>query len=155
MEKLNKLLNDLGSKIEYRNEQNSIISKSDIAWHLDHSLKVINVIIETLKNSNPEDYKSSFNFNKTLVYTLGFIPRGKGKAKSVRSYEKISLENIKEQLDQSKKMVVLLEQLQDKNHFKHPYFGNLNLKETIRFLEIHTKHHLKIIDSILLHKKKL
>jgi hypothetical protein len=40
-----------------------------------------------------------------------------------------------------------------KDHFfEHPYFGKLKLKETIRFLEIHTTHHLSIIEDIVITK---
>jgi hypothetical protein len=34
-------------------------------------------------------------------------------------------------------------------YFDHPYFGNLRLNKTIKFLEIHTKHHLEIINDII------
>jgi len=34
-------------------------------------------------------------------------------------------------------------------HFNHFIFGALNKNRTIRFLEIHTNHHLKIIKDIL------
>lgn len=33
--------------------------------------------------------------------------------------------------------------------FEHPYFGKLKLKQTITFLEIHTNHHLEIIQDIV------
>jgi hypothetical protein len=34
-------------------------------------------------------------------------------------------------------------------YFEHPYFGKLRLNKTIKFLEIHTNHHLEIINDIL------
>ena len=34
-------------------------------------------------------------------------------------------------------------------YFRHLIFGYLNKKRTIRFLQIHTAHHLKIIKDIL------
>jgi hypothetical protein len=46
-------------------------------------------------------------------------------------------------------MLLELEHLDAKSNFMHPYFGQLNLKQTKKFLALHTKHHLKIIDDIL------
>ena len=42
-----------------------------------------------------------------------------------------------------------LENISKDHYFEHPFFGKIKRKETIRFLEIHTNHHLKIIDDIL------
>lgn len=37
----------------------------------------------------------------------------------------------------------------DKNaFFEHPLFGVLNKKDTMKFLKMHTTHHLKIIQDI-------
>ena len=41
-----------------------------------------------------------------------------------------------------------LETLNANSYFKHPYFGDLNLKKTLWFLNLHTNHHLKIIKDI-------
>jgi hypothetical protein len=45
-----------------------------------------------------------------------------------------------------------LELVSRDHFFEHPYFGKLKLKETIRFLEIHTQHHLDIIRDIIMNK---
>ncbi len=34
-------------------------------------------------------------------------------------------------------------------YFNHHVFGMLTKKQTLRFLEIHTKYHLKIVNDIL------
>ncbi|MBX9808363.1 MAG: DUF1569 domain-containing protein [Flavobacteriaceae bacterium] len=150
MKKLNLLLNELETKIEYRNLEDLSISKSNISWQIDHTLKVINIIIETIKNSNPNVYKWKINFLKSIVFITGVIPRGKGKApKSVQSYEEITLDDLHEQLKNAKISVSLLNHLNDDCNFIHPYFGVLNLKETEKFLIIHTKHHIKIINDII------
>jgi hypothetical protein len=150
MKKLSNLLSEIESKFEFRNSKNEIVSKSDVAWHLDHVLKVINGISITLKKSNPEDYKSSFNFKRSLVLFIGKIPRGKAKSpETVMSSGEISLNDLKSQLENSKISVLELQKRDPKSNFQHPYFGQLNLQQTLRFLEIHTKHHLKIVDDIL------
>lgn len=33
--------------------------------------------------------------------------------------------------------------------FKHPYFGNLNVKDAIKMLKLHTRHHIDIINDII------
>jgi hypothetical protein len=47
-----------------------------------------------------------------------------------------------------KNSLVDLETLNANSYFTHPYFGDLNLKKTIWFLNLHTNHHLKIIKDI-------
>ncbi|WNM18957.1 DUF1569 domain-containing protein [Flavobacterium capsici] len=150
MKELNQYLTILETRISFYEKENLSISKSNVGWHIDHSLKVLIGIINILKNSNPEEYKWKFNKSRLFVYTLGFIPRGKGKApKSVQSFEAIDLNDLNSQLETTKKIISELNSLDKNANFNHPYFGVLNLKQSIYFLKLHTKHHLKIIDDIL------
>ncbi len=121
-----------------------------MAWHLDHVLKVIIGISTVIKKSNPEDYKTNFNFKRFVVLFAGKIPRGKARApETVSSVSDISIDDLNSQLEKAKICTADLSNLNVKSNFKHPYFGQLNLKETIRFLEIHTQHHLKIVNDII------
>jgi hypothetical protein len=47
-----------------------------------------------------------------------------------------------------------LETISKDRYFTHPFFGDLTLNQTINFLEIHTKHHLEIIEDIISNKQK-
>ena len=62
IQKLNIALNTLESYIERHNVSNIKISKSAIAWHIDHSLKVINNVIAAVQKSEPDTYKNNFSF---------------------------------------------------------------------------------------------
>ncbi|AOW21509.1 hypothetical protein [Urechidicola croceus] len=147
---VNKLLNEIEADIDFRDKLNPTISKADVAWHLYHSLKTINTICEALKASNPEDFKSTFGLPKIFVMTFGIIPRGKARApKSVKPPENILTKNIKSQLELARENVSLIQGLDRKKNFYHPIFGYLNKNKTIRFLGIHTNHHLKIVRDIL------
>lgn len=150
MRNLEKLVQELETNIVHKDKIKLDISKSDIAWQIDHSLKVINGIIFQLKNSNPEDYNWTFNLKRLLVFTSNKIPRGKASApQSVQSFQKINETDIINQIVIAKEMICDIENLDKNCNFKHPYFDVLNKKQTIKFLNIHTNHHLKIIKDIL------
>lgn len=150
MEKLFELLDELESRIPDYKKQNLSISKSSAAWHIEHSLITTIQIIGKLKNSNPQDYKWKFNLIRMVVFTMGNIPRGKGKApKSVLPEGEINIETLKKNIEFAKTKIKELNTLNPNNYFEHPYFGKLNLKATIHFLEIHANHHIKIIKDII------
>ena len=144
------LIKELESYIAVKDKRNDVVSKSDVAWQIDHSLKVLNLVSDSIINSNPEDYKWRFNKWRLLFFTLGYIPRGKGRApKIVKPPEIISLDDLKAQLQLAYKNVDGLKPLHKNANFTHFIFGQLNRDKTIQFLKLHTNHHLKIIRDIL------
>jgi hypothetical protein len=150
MQELSKLINSLEEKIPTMDIENTNISKAKVGWHIQHSLLVINSIINGLKQSDPTSYSWKFNLNRTFIWTIGKIPRGKGKApKVVQPQAEITKELLIENVEKAKSSVALLHSIQKNQYFLHPYFGHLNLKPTIKFLKIHTKHHLDIINDIV------
>lgn len=151
MNKLNFLLNQLESHIANFEKTNSAVSTSTVGWQIDHCFLVINKVVSEIKISNPSDYKWTFNKNRFLVQTLlRKIPRGKVRApKSVQPFEEITLEHLKNKLEITRNNIAELASLEAKKYFTHPFMGDLNLKTTIDFLGLHTKHHLKIIEDIL------
>ena len=150
MKKLSLLVSTLESNIPFHETINNNVSKASVGWHLDHSFKVLNAVLLSLIDSKTEEYQWKFNKTRFIVYALGFFPRGKVKApKSVQSYEAIILNDLKIQLETFKSRISEINALDKNANFNHPIFGVLNLKQTIYFLQLHTKHHLKIIDDIL------
>ena len=147
---LDRELIQLAEFVPHRDSLNTAISKVDIAWHLDHTLKVINRIYDSLQASDPEAYVLNLNPARILVFTSGELPRGKGKAPaSVVPPDDIHTQDILSQLAEAREKVPLLDSLHTSASFVHPVFGRLNTKYAKRFLEIHTQHHLKIIEDIL------
>lgn len=150
MDKLSKCLNELESKISNSESLNLAISKSSVGWHVEHTLLTINSIIDRLKNSDPNDYKWKFNFPKILVFTINKIPRGRAQSPvSVQPRNNFTIETLKNHLDITKRKLAELQILKPTNYIEHPVFGKLKLKHTIKFLEIHTKHHIDIINDII------
>ncbi len=150
MDKLILLLDNLESKIPHSEKLNPAVSRSSVGWHIEHTMMATFQIIHAVEKSNPEKYSRKFNPKRLLVFTINKIPRGRGKApKSVLPPGEFSIDKIKEDIQKLKSKVSVLTNLHHSSFFEHPYFGNLNLKDTIKFLNIHTKHHLKIIDDII------
>jgi hypothetical protein len=153
MQELNMLIKKLEEKIPSMDAVNTQISLAKVGWHIEHSLLVVIRIASGLKQSNPKTYSWKFNINRTFIWTIGKIPRGKVKAPNVViPKEEITSALLKDSIAKAKENIASLASAQKNHYFEHPYFGKLNLKPTIKFLKIHTKHHLKIINDILLVK---
>jgi hypothetical protein len=136
--------------IDYQEKKNLKISKADVGWHLDHSLKVINSVFEALETSNSNDYKKKFNVLRLFTFTLGSFPRGKAKSpKRVLPPVIILKGDIENQLEKAILNFKKIENLEENQFFMHPLFKQLNKKQTIKFLRLHTNHHLKIVRDII------
>lgn len=153
MNKLIGQLNELESKISKQDIFNQNVSKSNVGWHIEHTLLTINLIIEAVKKSNPLNYKWSFKFARVFVFTINKIPRGRGKAPQVVLPQAYDEKTLSEHMLIVKSKIHELENVDSEKYFNHPYFGNLKLYKTIKFLEIHTNHHLEIINHILKYNK--
>jgi len=150
MKKLSVLINELETKILHSEKMNTAVSRSAVGWHIQHCVLVATQIIAAVEKSNPADYVWKFNLNKMLVYTLNKIPRGKAKApESVMPKEKIDTDELIRQITLLKTRISVLNDLQPRCYFRHPYFGHLHLKDTIKMLKLHTKHHIGIINDII------
>jgi len=149
--KIELAISSLEKHIENHNVSNPKVSNVDIAWHIDHSLKVINNVCIALQKSDPNTYKNNFSLLGKVLFTFGFFPRGKAKApKHVKPPEIILKKDLISQAEQAKVNIKTKTSLNKNAYFKHPLFGNVNTKRVDRFLELHTKHHLKIIEDIML-----
>jgi hypothetical protein len=144
------LLQQLESHISNFEKTNPKVSNSTVGWQIDHCLLVINGVISQLEVSNPTEFQSKFNFPKFIVFTMGKIPRGKARApKTVNPTEKATVIELQTKIELAKNNILKLTSFSENLFFKHPFFGDLNKKQTEKFLAIHTKHHLKIIEDIL------
>ena len=145
-----KQISELASYIPQQEKVNSKITHSTVGWQIDHSLRVIYGIVRQMETSNPNDFKSKFSLPKSIIMLTGYIPRGKAKApKVVRNENPITEQGLKDLLEKTNEQILRIDSLDKNAHFEHPYFGKLNKKEAIRFLGIHTEHHLKIIRDML------
>lgn len=147
---LNTILTQMEESIPFHDKANPSVSTSSVGWQIDHSLKVINGVCAIMIKTNPDKYKKNFNLWRSVLFALCYIPRGKAKApKIVLPPEIISHEDLLKQLQAARIHIEQLKPLPETSHFIHHVFGMLSKQQTLRFLEIHTKHHLKIVNDIL------
>lgn len=150
---MNKLLNQVQKLATYLSDLdkiNTTISSVAVGWHIEHSLLVIKQITATVAQSDPLLYKRKFNFTRTWVYLFNYIPRGKAKApKVVIPSSNLNIQHLEASIEHTYQAINYLKDCQPNQYFMHPFFGQLNQKQTLRFLAIHTAHHLKIIRDIL------
>ena len=141
---------EIESMLLYRDFLSEEVSKVDVAWHMDHSLKVINKVIKSLHSSDPDEYRKEFNFIRMVVLATGRMPRGVGKAPAgVLPPDEIITQDIMTQLAEAELSLASLNAAHRQSHFDHPVFGLLDLEDTRKFLKIHTNHHLAIIRDII------
>jgi len=127
------------------------VSAVPVAWHLDHMLKVVKSIHGSLAASDPADYRYKFKPTRTLVFTMGRFPRGVAESpKSVRPPDTITTTAIREQLAEVRALLPTFAGMDKRQHFTHFTFGPLNRRRTVKFINIHTRHHLRIVEDILL-----
>ena len=150
MNHLDHLLNQLEAKISDSEALNKNVSQANVAWHIEHCLLVLDNTTKYVAKSDPKDYKWSFNFLRIYVMTMKSFPRGKAKApKSVRPETQASTSDLLSHIAATRIKLKELDTLSNDQFMIHPFFGNLKLKKTIKFLGIHTNHHLKIIEDII------
>ena len=144
------LVKKLENYIDRKDVRKATVSKSDVAWQIDHSLKVINLVSESLFKSDPNSYQSGFKIWRFILFNLNYIPRGRAKSpKIVRPPDNITTDTLTNQVSDAFENIERLTTADEKAHFTHFVFGVLNRKRTIRFLHLHTNHHLKIIRDII------
>ncbi len=147
---LMRTLAQLSVALRHKDELNTQISEANVAWHIDHSLRVINAVYDSLKNSDPADYKSEVNPVRSYVLDNKRIKRGVAKAPThVLPKQTIKPTEILNELEEAKKAVILFDTLAKKSFFQHHSLGMMKTSEAKKFLKIHTQHHLSIINDIL------
>ncbi len=150
MKKLISLVDQLSTYIPVSEKVNGTISQVNIGWHIEHACLVIIKITETIKKSNPDEYKRNFSIKKFFVFLTGKFPRGKAKAPAVvMPIEQLSESHLLESIANAKKAIEELNNCAENQFFTHPIFGKLNKTQTFPFLGIHTNHHISIIKDIV------
>jgi DinB superfamily len=133
--------------------RNDRVSTWCLAEQLDHVTKVTASVVNVLADPNAKRLDSGINGIGRVILRFGWIPRGIGKSpKRFRGAPAIAAD-----LDAAIERVALAFDALPFDALRksrvpvmpHPRFGGLTPPQALRFIEVHTQHHLKIIDDIV------
>jgi hypothetical protein len=135
------------------------ISKWSTDEQIQHVLLANRWALSTMVSMlhNREDFSESGRLKPLGVLLLGFraIPRGRGKAPvAARPRTEATLSDLRVNHRQQRGYLRKLRENQDlarslRTRFQHPLFGDFTPSHGLRFVRVHTRHHLKIIRDIL------
>ena len=150
MRKLEALIHNLESYVPQHALLHTKISKGSIGWHIEHCLLTIDVVVNALKRSDGQNYQRRFDFRRFYVLTSGKIPRGKVEAPTlVRPVADLDGASLRQHLSKCMENISIIEHLSSEHFFTHPFLGDFKLKPAVKFLAIHTHHHVNIIKDII------
>ncbi len=149
--KLQRYIDEMESLASQHELSNSKISASSIGWHLEHTLLVLEKSMSALASSVKANYSPKSSFKKTVILFTGKIPRGVARSPKhvLPEASNIDVENLLARIAAVKSKLESVSTFPADQYISHPIFGDLKLKKAVRFLEIHSFHHLKIVREIL------
>ncbi len=125
------------------------VSDWSIGMHVHHCCLAMIGICGSLKESVPPPPRSGFSLVTSLIFMSGWIPRGRGKSPQVVLPRRdVSPAELDAQLDESERLLTEAHDLDPQASFRHFAFGVLRRDKALRFMEIHNRHHLRIISDI-------
>ena len=149
MRNIEKRLEKLYTFIKDADRVNSYVSSANVGWHIEHSLLVIIKMISALTASDPAQYKWNFNLARAIVFTINKLPKGKGKAPDAVNPNQTEKTDFDTLFSKTREKIEELKKADPNKFYEHNIFGVLNKKNTFIVLDIHTNHHLQIIEDVI------
>ncbi len=143
-------LNKLNNYIPSCSVKNEKVSKWSVGMQIEHCLVGTRGICSALVNSKPYTGKIKKGLLRRIIFLAGIIPRGRGKAPDAAiPNEQTTESGLRELLAEAGMSAPKAAESDCDCWWKHPLFGAMKRDEALKFVEIHNKHHLKIISDIL------
>ena len=126
------------------------VSAWSVGMQLHHSLLATNRIARAVVESVPGEQRPIFNLLRMLVLFVGDFPRGRGKApKASWPSDDVTEAELRTLLESGRDALAQAAEADAKAWWKHFAFGVMRRDTAIKFVHIHNRHHLKIVDDIL------
>jgi len=126
------------------------VSKWSVGMHVQHCCLATIAVCDSLVASVPPVPRSSFSLVTSAIFLTGRIPRGKGKSpeQAIPRDEIWTNELEGLQLDAERRLDAARQASPDQ-WFRHFAFGVLDRDRTLKFIGIHNRHHVRIVQDIL------
>ncbi len=136
--------------------QSARVSAWSVAQHLDHLAQANRLCADAIArilDSPPSGPEPGLTLAGHAVLLTGRIPRGRGSAPSATVPSTASTSETRNRLREAHQAVTAIgERLGDldgaQGRLGHPALGGFTAFQWLRFIAIHTRHHLKIIKDI-------
>jgi len=126
------------------------VSGWSVGQQIEHALLTIRGVVGELSRGAGRHEPAKPTLIGRIILLAGRIPRGRGEAPlTVLPRSAPEPAELSALLAKSRESLVRLAAVENDNTFFHPRFGRLNKAQSIRFLWIHTDHHLRIIRDII------
>ena len=143
-------LNKLNNYILRCSVKNEKVSKWSVGMQVEHCLLGTRRICSALSNSKPYTGKIKKGLLRRIIFLTGIIPRGRGKTPDAAIPDEQTTESgLRELLAEASLSAQKAAESDCDCWWKHFAFGVMKRDEALKFVEIHNKHHLKIISDIL------
>lgn len=141
------LLKDLRDRYDAYSED---VSAWSVGRHIFHLALSGSSLAISLLTGRYWDGVPSAPALKDHILRTGLIPLGRAEApESVRPAPHPSADEILSAIDKCRTRVARIPAASDDSFLIHPYLGRLTRGELVRFIAIHNRHHLTIVDRIL------
>lgn len=125
------------------------VSKWSIGMHVHHCALGMIGICEAVLASSPPPPPSRFSAPRAFIFATGRIPRGRGKApEAAHPSPEIRPDELHTLLDRSDELIARVREAEPRQWWQHFAFGAMDRDETLRFIGIHNRHHLRIVADI-------
>ncbi len=150
LSELRAAVSELEQVILYAKAQNTAVSKASVGWHIAHLLLTIAEILDDLRASKPKNYVWRPRPVQWFLLMTKSIPRGRAKApERVKPLGVLSAQRLRLDLKKTQARLDEFAALSPNQFFTHPLLGEMYARTALVFTNIHTKHHLKIINDVL------
>lgn len=150
---------------QWRELQGWVVSRDDVHpkvshWsvgqQIAHCCLVVESVARALQDSVPPAPRAKLTAVRLGVFWTGRIPRGRAKApRRAHPEPGHSTQELNSRLGEAERNMQAIRSLAPDAWFRHFVFDVLKRDQSLRFLRIHTDHHLRIIAEISRDSKKL